>query len=773
MKKALITGITGQDGAYLSELLLSKGYEVHGIKRRASSFNTARIDHLYQDPHVDNRNFILHYGDLTDSTNLIRIIQEIQPDEIYNLGAMSHVKVSFDAPEYTADVDGVGTLRILEAVRLLGLAKKTKIYQASTSELYGLVQEVPQKETTPFYPRSPYAVAKMYAYWITVNYREAYDMFACNGILFNHETVAGFMPVIFKIGKEGPIDIKPIEEVVINHTGNPNGINKSTAKYQETFVTEDLYVWDNNEWTKVLYASGYPHDKNNDNKRPRYLVAKNAAYLATSSHVCIMENGAEKEFGEIEKGDKVNLIDYPETGGTTNDLSIAESRLLGFIVGDGYRKGHKLQLTSKNKEKLIPYADIWLAINAENSVHFWETKSGFDEDNVIWQVRLNNATKWISQFSIYDEQRRKRIPQQILNGNKKNQMAFLEGYNHADGLKANPCNYKFKNFKTNSATLAAGLIFLLQKTTRQDYNINIEETDKWGGHQMYYSINISSDSTDGQNHRNSKNKKETVLELVGQGVSQRAIQRDTGISRTFIRKVQNGYEPTGLHPLEIEKNSIKKIIELDQYDGWFFDLTTESGTFHCGIGQGHVHNSPLRGETFVTRKITRAVAKIALGLQDKLYLGNMDAKRDWGHAKDYVECMWKILQQDKPEDWVIATGVTTSVRDFVRMSFKEIGVELEFRGKDEQEVAIIKSTTKPEYQAKVGQEVVAVDPAYYRPTEVELLIGDSSKAQQKLNWTPKYDLEALCSEMVAADIELFKRDQILKEAGFEVKNEYE
>ena len=370
MKKALITGITGQDGAYLSELLLSKGYEVHGIKRRASSFNTQRIDHLYQDPHVDNRNFILHYGDLTDSTNLIRIIQEIQPDEIYNLGAMSHVKVSFDAPEYTADVDGVGTLRILEAVRLLGLTKKTKIYQASTSELYGLVQEVPQKETTPFYPRSPYAVAKMYAYWITVNYREAYDMFACNGILFNHE-------------------------------------------------------------------------------------------------------------------------------------------------------------------------------------------------------------------------------------------------------------------------------------------------------------------------------------------------------------------------------------------------------------------SPLRGETFVTRKITRAVAKIALGLQDKLYLGNMDAKRDWGHAKDYVECMWKILQQDKPEDWVIATGVTTSVRDFVRMSFKEIGVELEFKGEKEQEVAIIKSTTKPEYQAKIGQEVVAVDPAYYRPTEVELLIGDSSKAQQKLNWTPKYDLESLCSEMVAADIELFKRDQILKEAGFEVKNEYE
>ncbi len=370
MKKALITGITGQDGAYLSEFLLEKGYEVHGIKRRASSFNTARIDHLYEDPHVDSRRFILHYGDLTDSTNLIRIIQEVQPDEIYNLGAMSHVKVSFEAPEYTADVDGVGTLRLLEAVRILGLMKKTKIYQASTSELYGLVQEVPQSETTPFYPRSPYAVAKMYAYWITVNYREAYDMFACNGILFNHE-------------------------------------------------------------------------------------------------------------------------------------------------------------------------------------------------------------------------------------------------------------------------------------------------------------------------------------------------------------------------------------------------------------------SPLRGETFVTRKITRAVAKIALGLQERIYLGNMDAKRDWGHAKDYVECMWKILQQDEPEDWVIATGVTTSVRDFVKMSFKEIGVELEFRGEGVEEVAYVASSSNPDYPVEIGKAVVSVDPQYFRPTEVELLIGDATKAKTKLGWEPKYNLETMCAEMVRSDIEIFRKDQLLRDAGFEIRNEYE
>jgi len=370
MKKALITGITGQDGAYLAELLIEKGYEVHGIKRRASLFNTSRIDHLYQDPHEENIKLILHYGDLTDSSNLIRIIQEVQPDEIYNLGAMSHVKVSFDSPEYTADVDGIGTLRLLEAIRLLGLTKKTKIYQASTSELYGLVQEVPQSETTPFYPRSPYAVAKMYAYWITVNYREAYGMYACNGILFNHE-------------------------------------------------------------------------------------------------------------------------------------------------------------------------------------------------------------------------------------------------------------------------------------------------------------------------------------------------------------------------------------------------------------------SPLRGETFVTRKITRAVAKIGLGLQQQLFLGNLDAKRDWGHAKDYVEAMWLILQQEEAEDFVIATGVTTTVRDFVKMAFAEIGVEVAFKGEGKEEIGYIVKCNNPEYLLLEGREVVAIDPRYFRPTEVDLLIGDPTKSKTKLGWEPKYDLQALVSEMVRYDLEEFRKNQLLKLAGFEVKNEYE
>ena len=369
-KVALITGITGQDGSYLAEFLLKKGYIVHGIKRRSSLFNTDRIDHLYQDPHIENRNFILHYGDMTDSMNLTKIIQEVQPDEIYNLAAMSHVAVSFETPEYVANADGTGTLRILEAVKLLGLIKKTKIYQASTSELYGKVQETPQSETTPFYPRSPYAVAKMYAYWITVNYREAYGMFACNGILFNHE-------------------------------------------------------------------------------------------------------------------------------------------------------------------------------------------------------------------------------------------------------------------------------------------------------------------------------------------------------------------------------------------------------------------SPVRGETFVTRKITRAVSKIALGLQESLYLGNLDAKRDWGHAKDYVKMMWLILQHENPEDWVIATGQTTKVRDFVKMAFRYIGVELEFKGVGVDEKGYVVSCSNPDYQLEIGKEVVAVDSQYFRPTEVDLLLGDPTKAESKLGWKREYRLEELVNDMMQSDLKLMTKEQYLKDGGYKIMNYFE
>ena len=383
MKKvALITGVPGQDGAYLAEYLIKKGYTVHGIKRRSSMFNTNRIDHLYQDPQEDNRNLILHYGDMTDSMNLTKIVQDVQPDEIYNLAAQSHVKVSFDTPEYTANVDGLGTLRILEAIRLLGLVDKTRIYQASTSELYGLVQEIPQKETTPFYPRSPYAVAKMYAYWITVNYREAYNMFACNGILFNHE-------------------------------------------------------------------------------------------------------------------------------------------------------------------------------------------------------------------------------------------------------------------------------------------------------------------------------------------------------------------------------------------------------------------SPLRGETFVTRKVTRAVSRIALGIQSEVYMGNLSSKRDWGHAKDYIKAMYLILQQDTPEDYVIATGVTTTIRDFITMAFNKVGLSIEFTGKGASETGKISGIDESLFvdkigepslsaiQKRLGETVVKVDSKYFRPTEVDLLVGDATKARTKLSWEPKYTLNDLVQDMMESDVKEMKKEAYLKDGGYRIMNYFE
>tara|TARA_Y100000385_G_scaffold192878_1_gene199485 strand:+ start:202 stop:1314 length:1113 start_codon:yes stop_codon:yes gene_type:complete len=370
MKTAFITGVTGQDGAYLAELLLKKGYTVHGLKRKASSFNTERIDHLYQDFHVKNKNFFLHYGDMTDSTSLIKLLKQIKPDEIYNLAAMSHVRVSFDLPEYTANVDGLGTLRLLEAIKILGLEKKTKMYQASTSELFGKTEEVPQNENTPFYPRSPYGVAKLYSYWIIINYRESYGLFASNGILFNHE-------------------------------------------------------------------------------------------------------------------------------------------------------------------------------------------------------------------------------------------------------------------------------------------------------------------------------------------------------------------------------------------------------------------SPVRGETFVTRKITRAVSKIALGIQEKMYLGNLDAKRDWGHAKDYVRAMWMILQADSAEDWVIATGRTTKVRDFVRMAFKYIGIEIEFKGEGINEIAVVKSCSNPEYNLKIGKEILSIDKKYFRPTEVDLLKGDPSKVERKLKWKPKFTLEQLVDDMMSSDIQLFKKEKFLNDGGFKTINYFE
>jgi len=732
-KIAFLTGITGQDGSYLAELLLEKGYEVHGVVRRSSSFNTGKIDHIFG-------KLKLHFGDITDPIVITRLISEVQPDEIYNLAAQSHVRVSFDIPYYTAQVDAIGTLNILEAMRTH--CPTAKLYQASTSELFGKVIETPQTETTPFYPRSPYGVAKIYGYWIVKNYREAYDLFACNGILFNHETVVDFTPMIFKIGDE--IDIKPISEIVKYHTNkNKLSIDINKKEYQETIVTENLEVWDKNKWTKVKYASGYPHDTDN-NKNPKFLVSKNAAYLATSSHKCIMENGEEKTFGNIKLGDKVSLIAYPINKNLKNKISEKEAELIGFIVGDGdyNKKENKLRITGKETKYIKKYAEIWE--NLGGTIHEYQTRSGFNKNEKIWQYNLNGNKEWGKKYlnDIYDEYKKKRVPKLILNSNKNIQLSFLNGYNNADGLKKNPCKYKFKNFKTNSHTLAAGLIFLLQNTTKQKYNINVEKIFKFNKERLYYSINILSNSNKGQNHRNSIEKWNKVEELINKEYSQRKIQRETEISRGFIRKIQNGYIPNNKHHFNIENNSIKKIIDMKEYNGWFFDLETESGTFHAGVGQGHVHNSPRRGLTFVTRKITSELVKIKFGANKTLKLGNLDSQRDWGHAKEYVEGMWRMLQQDTPDDFVLATGELHSVRECVEISAKYLGYEIEWSGSGIDEKGHDKNT---------GQLLIEIDPAYFRPTEVELLLGDATKAKEVLNWETKVKFEDLIKEIIESD----------------------
>ncbi len=714
-KKALITGITGQDGSYLTELLLGKGYEVYGIIRRASTFNTERIDHIYQDPHESGRRLHLVYGDLNDASSLNKILRDVQPDEIYNLGAQSHVRVSFDIPEYTGEVSGIGTLRLLEAIRETGL-HKTRFYQASSSELFGKVQEVPQRETTPFYPRSPYGVAKLYAYWITVNYRESYGLFACNGVLFNHETTAAFMPVFCRRSGELGFDIRPVCEIV--------EFDETISRYQSKPVS-GIQVWGKEGWVDVSHASAYPHDVERDNKHPRFINARSAAYMATSSHVAFLEDGVEKGTGDLGIGDRLEMIDLPASD-ERNSMSLEEAELMGMMVGDGSityaKKGIGLQgkFTNSNPDVRERFNTLWKLVTG-GTTRFYPTRSGFNPEKVVGQLILVGGSNWLRSLDLYTRDRKKRAPKGILNTTKEAQLAFLKGYNITDGLKANRCTYEFKNFKTNSATLAMGLWYLIEQTTGQEINLTIEQTSDG---RLFYSLNLLSPI-------DRLGKEEKIRELALAGAGQREMERLTGISRTFIRKIQHGGSACLEHHRKKPASEIKKIIELDNYEGWFYDLETASGEFHCGIGTCHVHNSPRRGETFVTRKITRAAASIKLGLQDKLYLGNLEAKRDWGYAGDFVTAMWLMLQQDEPDDYVIATGETHSVREFLDEAFGHLDLD--------------------------WKQYVEIDPRYFRPAEVDLLVGDASKARGKLGWEPRITFKELARMMVDADLSDLKK----------------
>jgi GDPmannose 4,6-dehydratase len=699
-KIALITGITGQDGAYLAEFLLEKGYEVHGIKRRASSFNTNRIDHLYQAPDEKNRHFILHYGDLTDATNLIRIIQQIQPDEIYNLAAQSHVAVSFESPEYTANADALGTLRILEAIRILGLEQKTRFYQASTSELFGKVQEIPQKETTPFYPRSPYAVAKLYAYWITVNYREAYGIYGCNGILFNHECIASNTPLLVRTNNIVNV-VSPDELVPLRHKG-PN---------IQFFETPHISIWDGQDWTPIAGITATKRRKKDAEHTLLSVQARHGILDATAHHRFLNAGFDIVKASQLQVGEQLALTDrFPETPAWTR-LTKEMAQFLGLMTADGYisAKDTRAQFTNNDENLRRVVATLWSQLFLGNSKTA-ASPSGFSE-NTVGQLYLSGASTQIAWLreQLYSKRSFKRVPPLILNAPLETQAAYLEGYYAGDGLKAG----KNDSVKTNSTLLAQGLYWLYANQGRLS-SVYLEQRN---GH-AYYQLNIPS---------------KNLLTEKGQHLCK-------------------------------EPAEIRHIAHTETANEWVFDLETGSGVFMAGVGRMIVHNSPIRGETFVTRKITRALARIKLGLQDCLYLGNLNAKRDWGHARDYVEMQWLMLQQEEPDDYVIATGLQYSVRDFVEEACQHLDMKIRWQGTGVDEKG---------YDEKTGQCVVAVEPRYFRPTEVETLLGDPTKAKEKLGWEPQITFEQLVEEMIKEDLKLAEQDAFCQWKGYKTFKHYE
>jgi len=673
-KKALITGITGQDGSYLTEFLLKKGYEVHGIIRRSSTFNIERINHLLEYPRKVSKSdkIILHFGDLADATSLNNVFIKAAPDEIYNLGAQSHVRVSFDIPEYTAEVTGLGTLRMLEAMRLY--CPKAKFYQASSSEIFGNARKVSQSENTPFNAQSPYGIAKVFAHETACRYRDAYGLFVACGILFNHECLTAQTPVILKINNL--IDIAAIEEI-IPHRENP----RSGKKYS-TINRGNLEVWDGDKWTRIktLTATWNNASSSNDKKVKR-VVSRGGYYEATANHISFLNGEKEIETEKLKIGDNLELKSLPDLNKKTI-VSLEEAEFLGMMAADGYisadGKGRFIN-NDKNLRKRID--GLWQSIAAGYSRE-GKHPSGFNKGRNVYSVEFAGNRDYLRLIhkEIYNQKLFKKVPRRILNTDKPAIISFLKGYNRCDGLKGGRQKTEFKSFTTNSTVLATGLWYLVDKAMGLRITLHPEFRENY----LYFHLNINSDNKS----RSGKHLKREISEV--------------------------------------------KMIKSHHYTGWLFDLETESETFSAGIGLTWVHNSPRRGENFVTRKIAQGVARIKAGLQDKIYLGNLNAKRDWGYAPEFVEAMWLILQQKKPDDFVIATGETHTVREFIEEAFKIVGI-------------------------KNWQKYIDIDERYYRPNEVNLLLGNASKAKRVLGWTPKVKFKELVEIMMEAELKNVKK----------------
>ena len=708
MKFSLITGINGQDGSYLAEFLLEKGYKVVGIIRRHSvaENQTERIEHI--------RNKIdLHYGDLTDLSSLLKVCSQYQFDEVYNLGAMSNVGISFKEPLYTQDANYLGFIKLVEALQLTQ-NKFPKLYQASSSEMFGncVDEDGFQRETTPMMPVSPYGISKLSAHVYAQHLRRAYNLPISSGILFNHETMAEFMPVI--INKGGLIHILPISEVVTKHLKSHCNFDKKLNIYQEVEPDKDIYIWDKLGWTKILYGSGYPHLIDSDNKNPILINSKNASYFATGSHECIMEDGSEKNFEDIKLGDKVSLVTHFPRYESEFNITEKEAELIGFIIADGYINKSLVRLTKKDEDLLSYFESIFIELYGSKANRTKST-SGFTSIKDInqWDFKCK---KFTDKYVFYNEFKEKVIPYQILNSSKEVKKSFLKGYYIGDGLKKDKTVYEFKSFKTNSATLALGLIYLFKEVHNLEYNIN----SFFHNNKIQYQVNLLSDSN--YNSVSSIKKYELVNDMLKQNIAVRRINRETNISRTFINKVKNGYIPDGKHHLSISNNTVKKILSWNDYNGWFFDLTTETGTFHAGIGHGHVHNSPRRGTNFVTGKVAKAVAEIKLGLKDRLELGTLSTFRDWGHSYDFTKVMWQMLNECEPDDFICCTGETHSVEKLCELAFSHVGLDY--------------------------KDYVVISDKYKRDEELNYLRGCADKLFSKINVDFKYDFEKMIREMV-------------------------
>ena len=654
-ERALITGITGQDGSYLAEFLLDKGYEVVGMVRRSSTMNFERIFHI-QD------RVTLVPGDLLDEVSLIRILGDHRPTEVYNLAAQSFVQTSFGQPVLTGETTALGVTRILDAIRIVD--PSIRFYQASSSEMFGKVVETPQRETTPFHPRSPYGVAKVYGHWITINYRESYDLHASSGLLFNHESVPADTPVVVR--RHGFVDIVPIGDIV-PHRSSP----KSGPRYSHDGGGYE--VWDGNDFVRCTARTAYWHDGESVVVHGRGGIVE-----STPAHVLFTERG-EVEAETITDSDSLVLgADPARTFATTTTEE--ESWLLGILTAEGYiHPDGSGRITCNDDAVLAEAARCWERVTGGYVRKYAGSPSAFGTNRTSVIDLLGNAAYLrMLRGQIYTRDGGKRVPMRILNGSELQHLAFLAAYNLGDGLRAGHGTDVFKAFRTTSAALAAGLIWMVRTSLGRRVTVYRQPGALGGGES--YLININSP------HGTAK----------------------------------------GSHLIK-PLSQVRKI-ERRPFRGWMFDIETETGRFAAGVGSVVVHNSPRRGLEFVTRKISHGAARIKHGLDRELSLGNLDAQRDWGHASDYVRAMWLMLQQGTADDYVISTGATHSVREFCELAFSHVGLD--------------------------WSEHVVVDEKFIRPAEVDLLVGDSSKAKEKLGWSPEITFPELVRAMVDADMDL-------------------